>query len=156
MVEPIPDEYRNVLAYIAPRDASAAIEFYQRAFGATERMRLPGPDGSIGHAELVFRGDQALMLADEPREAMPGYRAPTTDASTTFAFTMYVEDVDAVYQRAIAAGATALHEPKTEFYGDREGRVMDPFGYVWSFMTHVADVSVEEMTKGAEERSAQA
>ncbi len=153
MVQPIPDEYRHVLAYIAPRDAAAAIAFYVRAFGARERMRMPGPNGRIGHAELLLRDDLLLMLADEPSEALPGYRAPSEDGATTFAFTIFVEDVDAICAQAVEAGATLLREPTTEFYGDREGRVLDPFGYVWSFMTHVEDVSDEEMRKRAAERA---
>ncbi|MEX2446375.1 MAG: VOC family protein, partial [Dehalococcoidia bacterium] len=89
-----------------------------------------------------------------PGDVMTGYQAPSTLGGTTFAFTMYVEDVDETYRRALAAGAKSLSEPATQFYGDREGRVLDPFGYVWSLMTHVEDVSPEEMQKRAAEAAA--
>jgi PhnB protein len=148
-VEPIPSEYPRLMAYLVPRGAARAIEFYVSAFGATERGRMPGPDGTIGHAELQI-GDSVLMLADEPgAEAGIGYQSPEGLGGSSLGLVLYVEDVDAVYERAIAAGATALSAPETKFYGDREGRVRDPFGYVWSLMTHVEDVSPEEMQRRA-------
>jgi PhnB protein len=149
MVDPIPQDAPRLMAYIVPRGASDAIEFYKHVFGATERMRMPGPDGTIGHAELQF-GDSVLMLADEPDASMPmGYRSPSTLGGSSFGFVLYVEDCDATYMRALDAGAKSESEPETKFYGDREGRVTDPFGYVWSIMTHVEDVSPEEMEKRA-------
>jgi PhnB protein len=140
------------MAYITPKNATEAIEFYKRAFGATERMRMPAPGGKIGHAELGFR-DSVLMLADEPEEALTGYQAPSTLGGTSFAFTMFVDDVDTVFQQAVQAGAKPIREPQTEFYGDREGRVEDPYGYVWSLMTHVEDVSPEELQRRAAQQT---
>ena len=147
-VQAIPSDYPRLMAYIVPRGAAQAIEFYKDVFGATERMRMPGPDDTIGHAELQF-GDAVLMLADEPAEMTPGYQSPQALGGSSFGFVLYVDDVDAIYRRALDAGATSQSEPETKFYGDREGRVMDPFGYVWSLMTHVEDVSPEEMQRRA-------
>ena len=154
-VQPIPSGYDRLMAYITPSNAANAIEFYKQAFGAAERMRVPAPNDKIGHAELIF-GDSVLMLADEPDDQIVGYRSPSSVGATTFAFTLYVEDVDAAFQRAVHAGATEVKAPKTEFYGDREGRVQDPFGYVWSLMTQVEDVSPEELRRRAEEIMGQA
>lgn len=147
-VQPIPSGYPRLMAYIVPRGAAQAIDFYKRAFGATERMRMPGPGDTIGHAELQI-GDSVLMLADAPETMEPGYQSPTSLGGTSFGFVLYVEDADAVYRRALEAGATSQSEPETKFYGDREGRVMDPFGYVWSLMTHVEDVAPEELQRRA-------
>ena len=147
-VQAIPAEYPQLMAYIVPRGAAQAIDFYVDVFGATERMRMPGPDGTVGHAELQF-GNSVLMLADEPTEITPGYQSPSSLGGSSFGFVLYVENVDASYKRALDAGATSQSEPETKFYGDREGRVMDPFGYVWSLMTHVEDVSPEEMERRA-------
>jgi PhnB protein len=136
------------MAYLVPRGAARAIEFYTSVFGATERGRMPGPNSTIGHAELQI-GDAVLMLADEPVDAPVEYQSPETLGGSSFGLVLYVTDVDAVYERAIGAGATALSAPETKFYGDREGRVRDPFGYVWSIMTHLEDVAPEEMQRRA-------
>jgi PhnB protein len=149
MVDAIPQNYPRLMAYVIMRGAARAIDFYTSVFGATERGRMPGPNDTIGHAELDF-GGSVLMLADEPdASAQTGYRSPRLLGGTSFGFVLYVEDCDDVYKRAIDSGATMIREPQTEFYGDREGRVRDPFGYVWSIMTHVEDVSPEEMQKRA-------
>lgn len=156
-VEPIPSNYPRLMAYIVPRDAAAAIEFYTSVFGATERGRIPGPNNTIGHAEFDL-GGSVLMLADEPadRAMHPGYESPQGLGGTSFGFVLYVEDCDAAYQRALDLGATSESEPETKFYGDREARVRDPFGYIWSVMTHLEDVSPEEMATRAAERTTQA
>ena len=147
-VQPIPSEYPRLMAYIVPRDAAEAIHFYANVFGAVERMRMPGPGGAIGHAELQI-GDAVLMLADEPQDMPVGYHSPATLGGSSFGFVLYVNDVDDAYQRALDAGATSHSEPETKFYGDREARIVDPSGYVWSLMTHVEDVSPDEMQRRA-------
>ncbi len=148
-VQPIPEGYPRLMAYLVPRGAAAAIDFYSKVFGASERMRMPGPNDTIGHAELQF-GDAVLMLADEP-EMEVGYQSPQALGGSSFGFMLYVDDIDAVYKRAIDAGATSVEEPETKFYGDREGRIRDPFGYVWSIMSHVEDVPEDEMQRRAQE-----
>jgi PhnB protein len=144
-VRPIPEGYRAVTPYLSVRGAADAIDFYTRAFGAEERYRLPGPDGkTIGHAELTI-GDSLIMLSDE----MPdwGNLSPLSLNGTPVSFALYVEDADAAFARAVAAGATVLDPVENRFYGDRSGTVTDPFGHRWSLMTHVENVSPEEMDK---------
>jgi PhnB protein len=131
-VKPIPEGYPQVTPYLVVDGAGAAIEFYGTVLGARERMRLPGPDGTIGHAELQL-GDSLIMVADE---------APVT-------ISVYVEDVDGVFERAVQAGATVLRPVEDQFYGDRSGQFEDPFGHRWSIATHVADVSPDEMSQRA-------
>lgn len=145
-VQPIPPGYDRLTAYIIVRGAAQAIDFYKNAFGAVETMRLPGPDGKIGHAELKI-GESMLMLADECDAAMS--RSPQTLGGTPFCFTMYVEDCDRVFQRAVAAGATVLQPLQNKFYGDRAGIVADPFGYHWALMTHIEDVPADELARRA-------
>jgi len=147
-VKPIPEGYPRVTPYLSVDGASDAIAFYQQVLGATERMRMPGPDGRIGHAELQL-GDSLIMLADEYPEM--GIRGPKAVGGTPVTISVYVEDVDAVFDRAQAAGATVLRPVKDEFYGDRTGQFEDPFGHRWSVATHVEDVSPEDMTKRAAE-----
>ena len=143
MVKPIPDGYRSITPYLSVQGAAAAIEFYTRAFGARERMRLPGPDGKLGHAELEF-GDSVVMLADP----WPGGPCqPPGEAGTPVSLHLYVEDVDAAYARAVAEGATPVRPVETHFYGDRGGALRDPFGHVWHLATHVEDVPPEEITR---------
>jgi PhnB protein len=149
-VEPIPAEYAGVTPYLAVNDAAAAIEFYKKGFGATELMRLPMPDGKIGHAEVKI-GNAIVMLADESSEA--GHMSPPTLGGSTVKLHMYVEDVDAFFKTAEAAGAKVLLPPADQFYGDRSGRLEDPFGHVWLVSTHVEDVTPEEMQKRMEEYS---
>lgn len=146
-VEPIPAEYPGVTPYLAVNDASSAIEFYKSGFGATERMRLPMPDGKIGHAEIKI-GNAIVMLADENAES--GHVSPQTLGGSTVKLHMYVEDVDAFFEKAVAAGAKILIPIADQFYGDRSGRLEDPFGHVWLVSTHTEDVSPEEMQKRME------
>ncbi len=145
-VNPIPEGYAHLMAYIIVRDASRAIEFYKTAFGAAERFRMPGPDGKVGHAELQF-GPSVLMLADECPEATS--KSPQSLGATTFCFVLYVPDVDASFKRAIDAGATVLRPLENKFYGDRVGMVVDPFGHQWALMQHIEEVSPEEMNRRA-------
>jgi PhnB protein len=145
-VKPIPDGYHTVTPYLAVEDAAAAIDYYKKVFGATERVRMDAPDGKIGHAELEI-GDSLVMLAD----AVPQFstRAPTEVGATTASIFLYVEDVDAVVKGAVDAGATVLMEVADQFWGDRFGTVQDPFGHQWSVATHVEDVPPEEIEERA-------
>lgn len=149
-VNPIPDGYPRVTPYLCVAGAAAAIDFYVSVFGATERMRMPGPDGTLGHAELQL-GDAVIMLADEYPEL--GIRGPKSIGGTPVTISLYVEDVDAVFDAAIAAGATSLRPVADQFYGDRSGQFEDPFGHRWSVASHVEDVSAEEMSRRAAEAS---
>ena len=146
-VKPIPDGYPQVTPYLCVDDAKAAIEFYSRCWerrsGCTCR-----PDGKIGHAELEL-GDSLIMLADEFPEM--GVRGPKAVGGTPVMISIYVEDVDAVFDAAVAAGATALRPVEDQFYGDRTGQFEDPFGHRWSVATHVEDVPPDEMEKRAAE-----
>jgi PhnB protein len=151
-VKPIPDGYPQVSAYLHVDGAAEAIDFYKNVFGATERMRMPQPDGRIGHAELQF-GDSVVMLADEVPEM--AIRGPKAVGGSPVTLSVYVEDVDGVVEKAVAAGAKLLREVKDEFYGDRSGQFEDPFGHRWSVATHVEDVSPEEMQKRAAEAAQQ-
>ena len=143
-VRPVPEGYHTVTPYLYIRGATQAIDFYKRAFGAEERYRMPGPDGRIGHAELTL-GDSIIMLADEMPEH--GIKSPHSLSGTSVSLAVYVEDADAAFNRAVDAGATVLQPLKDQFYGDRSGKVADPYGHQWSLMTHVEDVSPEEMSK---------
>jgi PhnB protein len=145
-VKPIPDGYHTATPYIICRGAAKAIEFYKQAFGATETIRLAGPDGKIGHAEIRI-GDSTIMLADEHPEM--GAKSPQTIGGTPVGILLYVADVDAVFQRAIAAGATVERPVEDKFYGDRMGGVIDPFGHKWYIGTHKEDVSPEEIARRA-------
>jgi PhnB protein len=147
-VKPIPDEYPQVVPYLCVNGAAAAIQFYSQVFGATERLRMPGPDDTIGHAELQL-GDSVIMLSDEFLEM--NVRSPKTIGGSPVTLSVYVEDVDAVVERAVQAGATVLRPVENQFYGDRSGQFEDPFGHRWSVATHVEDISPEEMTRRAEE-----
>jgi len=143
---PIPGNYPRVTPYLAVDGAAAAIDFYRDAFGATERMRMAGPDGKIGHAEIDIEGG-LIMLADE--SAAMNFRSPITIGGSPVIIHMYVADVDAFFARATAAGAEALRPPTDQFYGDRSCTLKDPFGHAWSIATHVEDVSPAEMQKRA-------
>ena len=145
-VQPIPAGFHAVTPYLMVDGAANAIEFYKTAFGATEVMRLAGPDGKIAHAEIKI-GDSLIMLADESLES--GSRSPQTLGGTPVFLALYVADVDAVAQNAVAAGAKLLIPVTDQFYGDRSGRLADPFGHVWLVATHKEDVSPEEMKKRA-------
>jgi PhnB protein len=145
-VKPIPDGYPRVSPYLAVDGAAAAIDFYVDILGATERGRMPGPDGKVGHAELQL-GDSVIMLADE----MPdfGNRGPKTIGGSPVTLSVYVEDVDDVLARAEKAGATILQPATDQFYGDRSGQFEDPWGHRWSIATHIEDVPPEEMAERA-------
>jgi PhnB protein len=145
-VRPIPEGYEAAIPYLSVVNAAAAIEFYKRAFGATELMRMAGPDGRVGHAEIKI-GNALLMLADEHPEI--DFRSPKSlgIARSPVGIHLYVDNVDAVYQRALQAGATSLREPADQFYGDRNAQLQDPSGHLWYLSTHKEDVSPEEMRK---------
>jgi PhnB protein len=147
-VKPIPDGYPQVTPYLCVDGAKAAIEFYSNVLGAKERMHMPAPDGKIGHAELEL-GDSLIMLADEFPEM--GIRGPKAVGGTPVMISIYFEDADAVFDAAVAAGATAVRPVENQFYGDRTGQFEDPFGHRWSVATHVEDVPPEEMEKRAAE-----
>ncbi|HVS81359.1 MAG TPA: VOC family protein [Pyrinomonadaceae bacterium] len=146
MTKPIPDGYHTATPYLIIRGAGDAIEFYKKAFGATELFRFPTPDGKIGHAEIKI-GDSPIMLADEYPPM--GYNSPQTLGGSPVSLMIYVEDVDTVFDQAISAGATVKEAVADKFYGDRIGTLTDPFGHVWHVSTHKEDVSVEEMEKRA-------
>ena len=141
-VKPKPDGYHTATPYLIIQGAAKAIEFYKQAFGATELMRLDGPDGKIGHAEIKI-GDSPIMLADEHPEM--GYRGPQSLGGTPVSLMLYVEGVDAMVAQAVALGATLQRPIQNQFYGDRSGTLTDPFGHVWTIATHVEDVSPEEI-----------
>lgn len=142
--KPIPDGYHTATPYLVIKGAAQAIDFYTKAFGAHELFRLGGPDGSIGHAEIMI-GNSPIMMADEV-PAM-GYRGPKSLGGTPVSICLYVENVDAVFAQAVAAGATVTRPLQNQFYGDRSGTVTDPFGHVWTVATHIEDVPPEEMDK---------
>ena len=141
-VKPIPDGYHTATAYLIVKGASEAIEFYKKAFGATELLRMAAPDGKIGHAEIKI-GDSPIMLADEHPEM--GYRGPKSLGGATAGILLYVEDVDARFSRAIAAGAKSVRPVQDKFYGDRSGTLEDPFGHVWTIATHKETLSAQEL-----------
>ena len=143
---PIPPGYDGVTPYLYIRGAAKALDFYKRAFGARELMRMDGPDGKIGHAEIAI-GKAIVMLADES-PAMDAL-SPETIGGTASSFLVYVPDVDAVFQQALKAGAKELSPVENKFYGDRMGMLTDPFGHQWAIGTHIEDVSPEEMGRRA-------
>ena len=143
-VPPIPAGHHTLTAYVIVAGGADAIDFYTRAFGAAERYRMAGPGGAVAHAELAI-GDSVLMLSDENPEM--GARSPKTLGGTPVNLFLYVEDVDASFERAIEAGATAVMPPQDMFWGDRYGKLTDPFGHEWSMATHVEDVPPEEMER---------
>jgi PhnB protein len=153
MTAPVPEGYPRVMPYLIIDGASEAIDFYTGALGFTERMRMPGPDGLIGHAELQL-GDAVIMLADENPDM--GARSPRSIGGSPVTIHTYVDDVDAVFARAVEAGATSLRDVEDQFYGDRSGQLEDPFGHRWNLATHVEDVSPEEMSRRAAELAAAA
>jgi PhnB protein len=142
MAKPIPDGYHSLQPYLYFKNAADAIAFYAKAFGATERMRMPDKKGRIMHAEINL-GDSCIMMADE--NADMGAYSPEHYGGAPMSLVLYVEDCDAVYKKALAAGATSLREPADQFYGDRTAGVADPFGFHWYIGTHIKDVSMEEM-----------
>ncbi|HET8541549.1 MAG TPA: VOC family protein [Anaeromyxobacter sp.] len=143
-VKPVPDGYHSLTPYLIVNGAPRAIEFYVRAFGAAELMRMPEPGGRIGHAELRI-GDSIVMLADEHPEI--GALGPETIGGSPVTLLLYVQDVDATVARAVSAGARLTRPVANQFYGDRSGAVTDPFGHVWFVATHVEDVSPDELER---------
>ncbi len=149
----IPEGPRAITPYLTCRDAARAIDFYKRAFGAVETMRLANSDGRIGHAELLIAGSP-IMLSDESPDF--GAISPQTLNGTSVAIHLYVEDADAVFNRAVAAGAKPDRPLRDEFYGDRTGTLVDPFGHRWFVASRIEEVSPEEMKKRYEQMVAQA
>jgi len=143
-VKPIPAGYHTVTPYLACGDGAAAIEFYKKAFGAKEKVRMPGPDGKVGHAEVEI-GDSRIMLTGE--YAAMNFLSPVSRGGTTVTIHLYVKDCDALTARAVKAGATLLRKVEDQFYGDRMGTVQDPFGHVWHLATHLEELSMAEIRK---------
>lgn len=140
----IPEGYHAVTPYLCVKDAAGAIEFYKKVFGAAELMRMADASGKIGHAEIKI-GDTPVMLSDEFPEM--GFRSPQSLGGSPVTMHLYVEDVDTIVMRAVATGAKLLEPVKDQFYGDRSGKLADPFGHVWNVATHKEDVSPEEIKK---------
>jgi PhnB protein len=147
-VKPIPDNYPRVIPYLAVEGAAEAIDFYTSVLGATERGRMPGPEGSVAHAELEV-GDSVIMLSDANPDW--GNEGPKTIGGSPVTISVYVEDVDAVHAKALEAGASEVRAPEDQFYGDRSGQFEDPFGHKWNVSTHVEDVSPEDMERRMQE-----
>ncbi len=141
MVQPIPAGYHSVTPYLLVRDAGKALDWYAQALGARELMRFPLPGGGIAHAEVMI-GDSHVMLADEVPDQ--GFVGPQTLGGAGVSLMLYVDEVDATFARAVAAGATSRRPVVDQFYGDRSGTLVDPFGHVWTIATHKEDVSAEE------------
>lgn len=143
-VKPIPDGYHSITPYLIIKGAAAAIDYYKEVFGAKELLRIPQPDGRVGHAELKL-GDSVIMLADEFPEL--NTVGPKTLGNSPVGLMLYVDDVDAVFAKAVAKGAAIYKELADQFYGDRNGTIIDPFGHKWTIATHKEDVSPEEMQR---------
>ena len=146
-VKPIPEGYRSVTPYLIVDDGAAALEFYAKALGAIERMRMDWGGGRVGHAELEI-GDSVVMLASEFPEM--NALSPRTIGGTPVSLMVYVEDVDAVFAKAVEEGAEVVRPVADQFYGDRAGRIRDPFGHEWTLSTHVEDVTPEELRRRQE------
>ena len=147
-VQPIPDDYPRVTPYLCVDGAAAAIDFMVEVFDATERMRIAAPGGLIGHAEVAI-GDSIIMVSDEYPEM--GVIGPKKIGGTAVTVMVYVEDADATFAKAVAAGATAERPVETHFYGDRGGQFIDPFGHRWNVSTHVEDVAPDELARRSAE-----
>jgi len=143
-VKPIPDGYHTVTPYLIVKGAAKALEFYKKALGAEERVRMPGPEGKIMHAEIQI-GDSTIMLADEFPQM--GAVSPQSLGGTPVGICLYVQDVDTLFKRAIAAGGKEERPLQNQFYGDRSGTMVDPFGHKWTIATHIEDVTPEEMQR---------
>jgi len=146
-VKPVPDGYHTVTPYLICNDATHAIDFYKKAFGASELLRIPAPGGKVGHAEIKI-GDSPIMLADEHPEM--GALSPQSVGGSPVSILLYVDDVDAVVARAVAAGAKLTRAVEDKFYGDRSGSLTDPAGHIWHVSTHKEDLSSEEIKRRGE------
>ena len=144
MAKAVPEGYHTATPYLIVKGAAQAIDFYKRAFDATELFRMDGPEGRIGHAEIKI-GDSVIMLADEAPDM--GYRSPRSLGGAAVSTMLYVENVDDRFNRAVAAGAKVQRPLADQFYGDRSGTIEDPFGHVWTIATHVEDVPPAEMKR---------
>ena len=144
MVEAVPAAYRGVTSYLILRDAARALEFYQKAFDAKQVMRLDGPDGRVAHAEILISGGH-VMMSEENLEM--GHKSPQTLGGSPVFLMFYVPDVDRAFERAIAAGGTVHRPVQDQFYGDRSGTLLDPFGIMWTIATHIEDVTPEEVNR---------
>lgn len=152
-VKPIPEGFHTTTPTLTVKGAADAIEFYKKAFGAKELMRMTNPDGKIGHAEIKI-GDSIIFINDEM--PMPGFaRSPQTLGGFTGSIYLYVEDVDTAFQRAVDAGGRAISPVTDMFWGDRHGALVDPFGHSWSLSTHKQDLSEQEIAEGAKRFFAQ-
>jgi len=143
-VSHIPQGYNSVTPYLIIKGAAQAIEYYKKVFGATETVRMDGPGGKVGHAELKI-GDSHIMLADENPAMGQGHTSAASIGGSPVSLYLYIPDVDRVVERAVAAGAKLLKPVQDQFYGDRSGFIQDPFGHLWGVATHVEDVSPQEM-----------
>lgn len=146
-VQPIPPGYHTATPYLIVQGGAQALDYYKRAFNATELMRMADPSGKIGHAEIRI-GNSNIMLADEFPEM--GFRSPVALDGTAVSIMLYVEDVDALFSQAVAAGGKEMRPIKDQFYGDRSGTLTDPFGHVWTISTHKEDLTPEEIGRRAE------
>jgi len=149
-VKAVPAGYHTVTPYLACGDGAAAIDFYKKAFGAIEKVRMPGPDGKVAHAEVQV-GDSRIMLTGE--YAAMNFLSPASRGGTTVHIHLYVKDCDALAERAVKAGAKLLRAPENQFYGDRMGTVQDPFGHVWHLATHIEELSMAQIRKRGEKAS---
>ena len=152
-VKPIPDGYHTVTPYLIVKDAAKAIDFYKKAFGAVELLRMNGPDGSVGHAEIRI-GDSPVMLGSEC--PVMGTKGPETLGGSAVSILIYVEDVDARVKQAVSAGGNLYRPVQDQFYGDRSGTLTDPFGHVWTIATHKEDLTMEEIKARCEKLMKQA
>jgi PhnB protein len=143
-VKPIPDGYHSVTPYLIVNGGHSALEFYKKVFGATEVGRFDGPGGKLAHAEMKI-GDSIVMLSDEFGEM--GFRGPQSIGGSPVGIMLYVDDCDQMFNRAVAAGSTVKKPLEDQFYGDRSGTLVDPFGHVWTIATHKEDVSPEELQR---------
>jgi PhnB protein len=144
--EPIPDSYRRITPSLIVHGAEKALDFYAAAFGATERMRFPAPDGTIAHAEIQI-GDSVVIVADDNPQLGTAAPPPAGLPGSPVTLFIYVEDVDAVLARAVELGAALVRPAQTQFYGDRDGYLIDPFGHGWTVASHVEDVPPEDLTR---------
>ena len=147
-VKAIPEGYHTVTPYLSVRDAARALDFYKQAFGAKEVMRMNGPEGKISHAEIKI-GDSIVMISEE--NSTNELRSPQGLGGSTVSIFLYLDDVDPVFKKALSAGAKEIQPLADQFWGDRYGRLKDPFGHSWSLATHIEDVSPAEMDKRAQE-----